>query len=102
MVKHIYLPMKKLSDIFNANNISLYPHWVIDVQGAELDVLKGSGELLKHCHSLEIEITSRNLYDGGSNAQDVIKYLNRNGFISLQEHKKGSHEDIIFIRINNH
>ena len=98
MVRSVFLKMKRLDSCFSIKDISAYPHWVIDVQGAELEVLKGAGDLLRYCHSLEIEVTSRNLYLGGANAQDVINFLNLNGFIALQKHKIGLHEDLIFIR----
>ena len=98
MVSYVFLKMKRLDSCFSTKNILAYPHWVIDVQGAELEVLKGAGHLLRYCHSLEIEVTSRNLYLGGANAQEVINFLNLNGFIALQEHKIGSHENLIFIR----
>jgi len=98
MVGSVFLKMKRLDSCFSIKDISAYPHWVIDVQGAELEVLKGAGGLLRYCHSLEIELTSRNLYLGGANAQEVINFLNLNGFIALQEHKIGTHEDLIFIR----
>jgi FkbM family methyltransferase len=101
MVNSIVLRMKKLSSLFTAKTISIYPHWVIDVQGAELEVLKGAGKLLDHCYSAEIEVTSRNLYAGGANAKDVINFMRLNGFIILQEHKIGSHEDLLFIRVKS-
>jgi len=99
MVSSVFLKMKRLDSCFSIKDISAYPHWVIDVQGAELEVLKGAGGLLRYCHSLEIEVTSRNLYLGGANAQEVINFLKLNGFMALQEHKIGSHEDLFFIRV---
>jgi FkbM family methyltransferase len=101
MIDSITLQMKRLDSIFTSKAISMYPHWVIDTQGAELEVLKGAGKLLDHCYSAEIEVTSRNLYEGGSNATVVINFMRSKGFIALQEHVIGSHEDLLFIRIKS-
>jgi FkbM family methyltransferase len=95
----IDLEMKRLDSLFSAETISTYPHWVLDVQGSELEVLKGAGKLLDCCYSLQVEVTSRDLYEGGANAQQVVDFLRANGFIALQEIEIGSHEDIFFIRV---
>ena len=43
MVDKIKLETQKLDDLILEKNIDIkkYNHWVIDVQGAELEVLKG-------------------------------------------------------------
>jgi FkbM family methyltransferase len=98
--KIILLTMKRLDNLLSKKQILDYTHWVIDVQGAELEVLKGAGKLLDYCYSLQVEVTSRDLYRDGANAQKVIDFLLLKGFINLQEHRIGYHEDLLFIRIH--
>jgi FkbM family methyltransferase len=97
----ISIPMKKLQTVFSPKTISLYPHWVIDVQGAELDVLKGAGKLLRFCHSLEVEVTSEDfdLYQGGSKKNEVINFLESHGFTNLNDSELIDHGSLIFIRV---
>jgi FkbM family methyltransferase len=99
MIDSINLEMKRLDSCIRAKFIANYPHWVVDVQGAELEVLKGAGKLLDFCYSLQVEVTSREYYKNGANAQKVIDFLGAKGFVNLQKHKIGYHEDLIFIRV---
>ena len=100
MENHKMLTMKRLDSLLSEKAIVKYTHWVVDVQGAELEVLKGAGKLLDYCYSLQVEVTSRDLYRGGANAQEVINFLLLRGFINIQEHKIGYHEDLLFIRVH--
>ena len=100
MANHKFLTMKRLDSLLSEKTIVKYTHWVVDVQGAELEVLKGAGKLLDYCYSLQVEVTSRDLYRGGANAQEVINFLLLRGFINIQEHKIGYHEDLLFIRVH--
>lgn len=77
--------------------ISNFDHLVIDVQGAELDVLKGSINFLNKCKTIYIEISTENFYQNGTMWDEVKKFLNTNGFQNTREPKK-NHDDIIFIK----
>lgn len=52
----------------------------IDVQGAELAVLRGAGELLGHFEEVFVECSFVELYEGQSLADEVIAFLLREGF----------------------
>ena len=53
------------------------PHFIkLDVQGAELNVLKGSNSILKNVLGLEIEVNFKYMYENIPLAHDVEKYLN--------------------------
>jgi hypothetical protein len=101
MTKSVLLESKRLDSCFSIETICSYPDWVIDVQGAELEVLKGAGKLLKYCYSLEVEVTSGNLdmYEGGARANEVIDFLELNGFMTLGERKIVSHYMLLFLRV---
>ncbi len=98
MIHSLELPMLRLDSLFEQEELTEYPHWVIDVQGAELSVLIGAGELLKNVNSLEIEISTREEYDGGTKWEKLVEYLGEFNLYPLWSPDVNSHEDIIFIR----
>ena len=60
--------MKTLDKIFNENAIKIknYNHWIIDLQGAELQALHGAKKSLKYCRSINVEISKKKYYSGES------------------------------------
>lgn len=77
-------------------DLRAYDTLVIDVQGMELEVLKGFGSCLKGFNFLVVECSDRPVYDGEASAMEVIKFLAKNGFIRLTEIE--GHDDILFRR----
>ena len=77
-----------------------YNHWVIDVQGAELDVFKGATKNLNFCDSITVEVSTENFYEKGSKYQDVKEFLNKFNF-KVKIDPKRNHEDVTFIKNNN-
>ena len=73
-----------------------FNHWVVDVQGAELLVLKGGTESLQHCRSLSVEASSIEVYRGGAQWPDLRDFLESQGFIPLWECL--GHMDVMFVR----
>ena len=67
---------------------------VMDVQGMELQALKGFGELLKQFEMLNVECSREPVYEGGAAAQEVIDFLASQGF--KQETPIKGHGDIMF------
>lgn len=98
MESSVQLVSSRLDHIFTKSDLENYHHWVIDVQGAELLVLKGAGQLLENCNSLRIEVSTRNVYENGVNWIELRNYLEVQGLAPLWEPRKKSHEDIIFVR----
>ena len=94
----IELDMKRLDHLFNSSDLIGFNHWVIDVQGAELNVCKGAGDLLRLATSLEIEVSTRDEYSHGTRYEELKSFLNGHDFFPLWEPKDKSHEDIFFIR----
>jgi len=92
------LKMRRLDSLLTVEEISPYKHWVIDVQGAELLVLKGAGLLLDKCDSLYIEVSTRNVYKNGVSWKELSDYLLERGLVPLWDPRVKSHENIIFIR----
>ena len=99
MIKSINLKSITLDTLLKKENISTknYNHWVLDLQGAELLVLKGSEKSLKNCKSLLIEVSTKQFYDNGNLWIDIKKWLNHRGFKNYKEPEKDE-EDILFTR----
>ena len=99
MIKSIKLKSITLDTLLKNENISTkdYNHWVLDLQGAELLVLKGSEKSLKNCKSLLIEVSKKQFYSNGNIWLDIKKWLNHVGFKNYKEPEMDG-EDILFIR----
>jgi FkbM family methyltransferase len=52
----------------------------IDVQGSELDTLKGAGASLSYVDEIFVEVSFVELYTGQALASDIIYYLTEHGF----------------------
>jgi FkbM family methyltransferase len=77
----------------------------IDVQGAELDVLRGAGDLLPRFAELLVECSFTELYEGQPLAADVIAWLRDRGFrlagtfgTSTDESGRCLQADLLFLR----
>lgn len=69
---------------------------VIDVQGMELEVLQGFGLYLGVFDFLVIECSKKPVYDGESSAQEVVDWLEENGFRAVSPIEE--HDNIFFVR----
>ena len=52
----------------------------IDVQGYELDVLKGAAKLLDKISLIKVEISFTELYDNSTNWRSLVDFLNKKDF----------------------
>src|SRR5579863_342139 len=69
---------------------------VVDVQGMELQVLRGFGEQLQHFSFLNIECSAIPLYDGEATGNEVTEWLYQRGFD--RQTPIEAHDDVMFIR----
>lgn len=97
----IDLKMKRLDSIPETQQIKSLKHWVIDVQGAEIAVLKGAGDLINYCNSIFIEVKRTSTYIGGSTWSEIVTFLREKGFIYLWEVNAEDEDNIIFVRVQN-
>jgi FkbM family methyltransferase len=100
MQKVLELEMKTLDKVFEENNVdsSIYDHWVLDLQGAEILVLKGAKQSLSSCNSIYIEISKEQYYEKGSATWLEIKnFMVQNNF-KLIEEPTLSHTEVLFIK----
>jgi FkbM family methyltransferase len=98
IVSEISLQMKRLDDILTPLDLADFSHWVVDVQGAELIVLQGAGELLTNCYTLEVEVSTYETYTGGARFEELDSFLRERGFLPLWEFAKNSHGNLLYVR----
>jgi FkbM family methyltransferase len=96
----IILEMTKLDSFIKKNdiNISEYNHWIIDVQGAELLVLKGAENSLKFCDSLLIEVSKVDIYQDGVLWPELRNWLSKRNFYPITEPMQ-DHSDVLFRKL---
>ena len=90
--------MSRLDSKFEVHDLVNYDHWVIDVQGAELMVLEGAGQLISVCKTIFIECSLTEFYEGGAMWNQIIEFLNRNGFKYFLLPPNISHLNVIFFK----
>ena len=74
-----------LEDFCLSNTISKIDFIHMDVQGAELLVLKGAGDFLQHINMVWLEVESVELYKEQPLKADIEYFMNSNGFIKLED-----------------
>jgi len=107
--KHVHkekVPIALLDDFLPDMKLKKMTLLKIDVQGFELNVLKGGAKLLKQVDYLLLEVTYHTLYKGQPLFGDIYKFLIRHGFDfagnmdSLTSPENGAilQSDALFIR----
>jgi len=82
MIDTISLKSKTLNTLFKNEGIdpSKYQALVMDTQGSELLVLKGSVPLLKHFKFIKTEVADFDSYEGGCQLVDIDAFMTSHGF----------------------
>ncbi len=70
-----------------------YPALVMDVQGAELMVLKGAGQMLREFHFVQAEAADFESYAGSCTLEDLHQYLEPFGFREIGRDAFAVHPD---------
>ena len=100
MVDSVILPMLRMDSVFSFQELRDFEVWVVDVQGAELQVLQGAGDLISLCKVIQIEVSTREVYSGGTSWSELKDFLNAKGFTEYFSPGAGQHLDLIFCRTN--
>jgi len=86
-------------DYFVKNNdidVSLFDALVIDVQGFEMQVLKGIGKLINGFTRINIEVSKVPIYKGEAHGKEILNYLESKGFKALNEISE--HDDLLLVK----
>ena len=102
--KKINLRSKTLASLLKDNNINMaeYDTLIMDTQGSELLVLKGSVPVLNHFTYIKTEVADFESYTGCCQLKDIESFLTEYGFKEFSRHKfiehpnGGSYYDIIY------
>ena len=79
-VASVEVPVRRLDECVDPARLARPCLMKIDVQGGELDVLRGCGEVLRSVDELIVECSFTELYAGQALADDVIRELRAAGF----------------------
>jgi FkbM family methyltransferase len=72
--------------------------WIVDVQGFELDALKGAGQLLEKCEVLYVEVNRSQVYKGCTQVVELDAYLELFGIKRAATRWWGGWGDAIYLR----
>lgn len=93
----IVLHANRLDTKFDVKDLIYFDFWIIDTQGAELEVLIGAGKTLTECCKyLLVEISQSEFYEGGASYQQVRDFLAKHDFVPLFE-PVHNHEEVLFV-----
>ena len=75
-----------LNNFIRYNNIDISGcnFWALDIQGKELDVLKGADEYIRYADAIYCEVNIQEVYKGCSILSDLDAYLEEKGFIRIK------------------
>lgn len=92
------VPVYRFDEWAASNTIDLgqYNTLVVDVEGMELEVLRGFGDTLDGFNFLNIECSERPVFDGQASAYEVEAYLRDRGF--RRDSPIFSHDDVMYVR----
>lgn len=99
MTGSLALPTARLDTLLRSNQVdaSRYDMWVVDLQGAELLALQGSGDLLDQCRSVQVEVSLGEVYKGGVLWDELERFLSTRGFSPLWR-PLWRHDEVLFVR----
>ncbi len=99
---------KSLDDVLASHQLEDPLFLKLDVQGAELEILKGGTHTLEHCEVVQMEVAFLKYNEGAPDFADVVLFMNERGFkmydIAGFVRPTGTHLvqiDALFVRENS-
>lgn len=86
----------RLDDVAKATDMEETDLITLDVQGAELLVLKGGTKTLSQATAVICEVSKKPFYAGGALYPEIQEYMQSHGF--WQMHASHTHGDVLFLR----
>ena len=98
--KTVELKTKRLDTYVEENNLPLPDLIKIDVQGAELDILKGCDDIISHCKLIHCEIPAIGIeFNKGSPTQkEYLDFFNSHGFVHKVKEKDHKRDGKLIIQ----
>jgi len=101
----ITVETKTLSTLMEEKNLdpSEYDFLNIDVEGSELEVLKGYEKYLKYVNVIDLETTFQDRHAGGCTHNEIVEWLSDRGFElkeSSDSYQKEGWGDSVFVRVD--
>ena len=90
-----------LFNFLSENNISKIDFVHMDVQGAELKVLRGAGSYLKNIRAIWLEVSDITLYKNQPIKQQIEDFMVDNGFLLVKSTLEGSVGDQLYLNKNH-
>jgi len=101
VTKQISVPMKRFDTYVSETKFDVTPYNFlnVDVQGAELHVIKGMGDLIDGIDYIVAEVNEAELYKGGALLNELNAYLESRGFVmDVKNINKYEYGDALFVR----
>lgn len=99
-VKSITLDSALREELETWNHDKLSSLIILDIQGGELDALKGAPELLEKIGWIQAEVSTKELYQGQNTLKQLDTFLRANGFsrVSTRIYSNWNHGDALYFR----
>jgi 2-O-methyltransferase len=72
----------------------------LDVQGAELGILKGGRKILRNIRCLWVEVSEKEIYHQQAMAADIEKFMKENGFVKVLDTLSNGFGDHFYLNTN--
>ena len=95
----IVVDVFRFDQVFTKFEIQGFDHLVLDVQGAELSVLKGMGDYIDTFRFLKIEVSTVEIYLEAPMFSEIQDFLAEKGFVTFWRPSGNFHGDILFVRL---
>ncbi len=93
----IEVPTLTLSDFMINNNIQAVDFMHIDVQGAELKVLKGAGQAIRNIKAIWLEVADVTLYKNQPTTLVIEDFMREHGFYLVKSVRDGNVGDQMYL-----
>jgi len=89
---------ERLDDFCKTQGVSKIDFIYLDVQGAELMVLKGAGNLIKKIGAIWMEVEAIELYEGQPLKNEVERFMKKSGFVRAKDTVDEISGDQLYLR----
>lgn len=90
-----------LANFWAAHRLNRVDFMHLDVQGAELQVLQGAGDLLRRVTALWLEVAEQELYRGQALRAEIDHFLRARGFFPVTVTMNGIEGDAFYVNLRH-